>query len=151
VGTSLQAPPPATPPTLPPWCVRGTRPRPHPHAFRHSPMYRDCGARARQGCCVPACAHCSPGCVWVGTSLPPVTPPTLPPWCVRSTRPRTHPHAFRHSTMCIDCGARVEQGHCVPACAHYSPGCVWVGGWACGRGCRPVTLTRTRRGRLAKL
>ena len=65
VGTLLRAPLPSTPP-LPPRmskCVRGMCPWPHPHAVRHSPVYVDGRAGAGQGCCLPTCAHSSPGCV----------------------------------------------------------------------------------------
>ena len=54
---------PHTLPTLPPLCAPAMRPRPRTHAFCHSPMYVDCGARAGKGCCLPTCAHYCPGCV----------------------------------------------------------------------------------------
>ncbi len=127
VGGESAPKPPTMPPTLPPLCVPAMRPRPRTHAFRHSPMYLDCGARAEQGWYLPACAHYSP---WWGLCCrpPPSHPHTLPPWRVPAMHSRPYTHAVPHSPIYVHCGARAGNGCYLSTCAHYSPGCVGVVG-----------------------
>ena len=118
---------PAHPHMFPPWCVPAMRPWPQAHAVRKSAVYRDCGARVKQRCSLPACPHYALG-VWVGTVLraPQLATHahTLPPWWVPAMRHWPHPHTVRHSPMRIDCGAWAEKVCCLPAFSHCSPVCV---------------------------
>ena len=64
VGSPVRAPELAThEPMFLPWFVPAMRPWSQAHAVRKSTMCRDCGARAGQGCYLPAWPQYSLGCV----------------------------------------------------------------------------------------
>ena len=64
VGSLVRAPELAThEPMFLPWFVPAMRPWSQAHAVRKSTMCRDCGARAGQGCYLPAWPQYSLGCV----------------------------------------------------------------------------------------
>ncbi len=137
----------ATHPTHAPTVVRPCHASPTPHACC-PPLSYVCRLRGKGGKGVPPPNLC-PLLPWVGVFVVERLLPTglespatkFPPWCMPAMRPRPQPHAVHHSPICIDCGAPVEQGCYLPACAHFGPGCV---GEDCAAGdppSHPLTLS----------